>query len=130
MDERARTRLEHDEVAWLTTVGPDGQPQSSPVWFLWHDGDVYIASEPAALKVANIAANPRVALHLEGAGASDIVVTMEGSATRTSGVPADRYAAKYATELAHIGMTAADYLARFSVAIRIAPTRWRVFTSL
>ena len=31
---RAERRLHEEEIAWLTTVRPDGQPQSVPVWFL------------------------------------------------------------------------------------------------
>ena len=29
---RAEARLQHEAVAWLTTVGGDGTPQPSPVW--------------------------------------------------------------------------------------------------
>ena len=35
---RAARHLRDDVVVWLTTVGPDGAPTPSPVWFLW-DGD-------------------------------------------------------------------------------------------
>lgn len=39
---RADRRLrEEEEVAWLTTVRADGQPQSVPAWFLW-DGETFI----------------------------------------------------------------------------------------
>jgi hypothetical protein len=36
---RAEDRLRSEEIAWLTTVRLDGQPQSVPVRFLW-DGKV------------------------------------------------------------------------------------------
>ena len=43
---RAERRLREEEIAWLTTVRADGQPQSVPVWFLW-DGDAFlIYSQP------------------------------------------------------------------------------------
>ena len=32
--QRAAERLRTEEVIWLTTVGNDGMPQPSPVWFL------------------------------------------------------------------------------------------------
>lgn len=35
LDERLRT----EDIAWITTVTADGQPQSSPVWFLWDDAE-------------------------------------------------------------------------------------------
>jgi len=31
-------RLDTELMAWVTTVNPDGQPQSSPIWFLWQRG--------------------------------------------------------------------------------------------
>ena len=37
---RAAERLEGELILWLTTVTPEGQPQSSPVWFLWIDGEI------------------------------------------------------------------------------------------
>jgi len=33
----AAARLQTEPVIWLTTVTPSGQPQSTPVWFLWED---------------------------------------------------------------------------------------------
>ncbi|MCU1373082.1 MAG: transposase, partial [Actinomycetia bacterium] len=71
-------RLAAAEVLWLTTVDERGQPQTSPVWFVWHGGAFHVASEPGAGKVANIGARPRVSVHLDGAGAGDLVVTVEG----------------------------------------------------
>src|SRR5438552_1850372 len=42
MTESKRThadrRLLDEKIAWLTTVRRDGQPQSSPGWFLWRAG--------------------------------------------------------------------------------------------
>ena len=34
-------QLREEEVAWLTTVRPDGQPQSVSIWFLW-DGETFL----------------------------------------------------------------------------------------
>lgn len=31
---KADRRLRSEQILWLTTVRADGQPQSSPVWFL------------------------------------------------------------------------------------------------
>ena len=36
---KALRRLETELMGWVTTVSPDGQPRSSPIWFLWRDGD-------------------------------------------------------------------------------------------
>jgi PPOX class probable F420-dependent enzyme len=128
MDERARRRLERDQIAWLTTVDANGQPQASPVWFVWEGEALHVASEPGAAKLANIAVNPCVAVHLDGAGPGELIVTVEGVASRTEGVPS-RYSAKYAASVARLGLSVAEYLDRFSAGMRVEPTRWRIFES-
>ena len=64
---RAEQRLRSERIAWLTTVRADGQAQSSPVWFLWDGQTFLLYSQPGAQKVRNLAANPKVALHLDDA---------------------------------------------------------------
>jgi PPOX class probable F420-dependent enzyme len=124
-------RLATADILWLTTVGEGGLPQSSPVWFVWHDGAFHVASEPTAGKVANISARPAVAVHLEGAGAGDLVVTVEGEAALGVGLgtAVEAYVEKHAAGFARLGTSAEEYLAQFSVGVRITPTRWRVFSS-
>ena len=61
------------------------------MWFLW-DGDTFLLySQPGAQKVRNLAANPRVSLHLNDDGDGGDVVTFEGQATVEPDTPrADR----------------------------------------
>jgi PPOX class probable F420-dependent enzyme len=47
---------------WLATVRPDGRPQLTPVWQVWHDGRVYVSTRSETVKVANLRSNPQVAL--------------------------------------------------------------------
>lgn len=132
MDERAGARLAAAEVGWLTTVGAGGGPQSSPIWFVWHDGRVHLVSEPAATKLGNIARHPEVSFHLEGAGAGDVVVTMEGRATAAGGLAqpvAEAYVAKYAAGFARLGTTPVAYFEAFSAPVVIEAVRWRVYAS-
>ena len=67
-------------IGWLTTVTPDGQPQTFPVWFLWEDGEALVYSDHRAKRNANIATNPRVSLHLADNGEGGDVVVIEGEA--------------------------------------------------
>jgi PPOX class probable F420-dependent enzyme len=130
--EDALARLAAEEIVWLTTVRTDGQPQSSPVWFVWHDGALYVASEPGSAKVANIRRHPPVAVHLEGAGPGELVVSIEGTATVADGLPDDvalAYRRKYEAGVARLGMTGPGYLERFAAGIAVVPRRWRVFPS-
>ncbi|MER3419911.1 MAG: TIGR03667 family PPOX class F420-dependent oxidoreductase [Chloroflexota bacterium] len=126
----ADQRLREAPVIWLTTVSAAGQPQSSPVWFLWDGGSFLIYSRPGG-KVRNIAANPRVALHLSDNGTGGDIVTLEGAAEVASDVPpADQntpYLEKYRDGIARIGMTPERFAATYRVAIRVTPTRFRVW---
>ena len=127
----AERRLRTEPVAWLTTVRADGQAQASPVWFLW-DGETFLLySQPGAQKVRNVTANPKVSLHLGDDGAGDDVVTFEGTATVEPGTPrADRveeYLAKYQAAIADLGYEPGPFARTYSTAIRIRPTRVRVF---
>ena len=41
--EHVEARLHSNLMAWLTTVRPDGQPDSVPVWFLVRDDESILA---------------------------------------------------------------------------------------
>jgi PPOX class probable F420-dependent enzyme len=128
---RAAERLRSEPVAWLTTVRADGQAQSSPVWFLWDGQTFLLYSQPGAQKVRNLAANPKVALHLGDDGAGGDIVTVEGTATLEPGSPrADRvegYLAKYRTAIEGLGYEAGPFARTYSSAIRVRPTRMRAW---
>src|SRR5688572_7431828 len=97
--DRPAAHLDSAEVAWLTTVTGSGQPQSSPVWFLWDGSSFWLRSQAAAGKVRNIQANPKVAIHLSDDGHGGDVVTVDGTASLGEEPPdglLDRYLTKYA----------------------------------
>ena len=128
---RAAERLRGEQVAWLTTVRADGQAQSSPVWFLW-DGDTFLVySQPDAQKVRNVAANPRVSLHLNDDGEGGDIVTLEGRAAVEPDTPrADRvdgYLAKYQAAIDALGYEPGPFARTYSTAIRVRPTRVRIW---
>ena len=49
-------------VVHLTTLRPDGAPQSRPVWTIVHDGNVVFFTQPSSPKARDISSDPRVAL--------------------------------------------------------------------
>ncbi len=65
---RVAERLEQEAILWLTTVTADGQPQASPVWFLWADGEILLYSRADTPRPANVRRNPRVAATFDGNG--------------------------------------------------------------
>jgi PPOX class probable F420-dependent enzyme len=128
---RADRRLRTEQILWLTTVRADGQPQSSPVWFLW-DGEAFLVfSQPDAQKLRNLAGNPRVAVHLESEGTGDEVLTVDGTAAVDPDAPPsnriEEYQVKYREGIRAMGSTPDELARDFSVAIRIRPTRVRAW---
>ncbi len=51
-------------TAVLATVGKDGRPQLSAVWFLAEDGEVRVSLNTSRQKVANLRANPAITLFI------------------------------------------------------------------
>jgi len=53
-----KDRLEDADLAWLTTVRPDGRPHVTPLIFVWLDDAAYLTTGPGERKAANLAQNP------------------------------------------------------------------------
>jgi PPOX class probable F420-dependent enzyme len=104
-----------------------GQPQASPVWFLWEGTTILIFRRPAAPKLRNPAANPRVTVHLDSDGAGGDVVTIDATAAVDPDAPPahqlEGYLAKYRPGIQALGWTRAQLARDFWVAIRIRPVR-------
>ncbi len=128
-DAHALDRLERDMIGWLTTVTPDGQPQTFPIWFLWEDGEALIYSDHRAKRNANIAANPRVSLHLADDGTDGDIVVIEGVARVDPAAPPvtehAAYLAKYGARITEHLESAEAMAAVYSVPIRVRPVRGR-----
>ncbi len=45
---RALERFATEKIGWLTTVNADGQPQSSPLWFLWTGDEIFVYASTRA----------------------------------------------------------------------------------
>ncbi|TDE08122.1 nitroreductase/quinone reductase family protein [Jiangella asiatica] len=134
---RAEERLREQTVVWLTTVSADGQPQTSPVGFVWDGESFLILSQPGQAKVRNLGGNPRVSLHLDldGEAERNSVLTVEGVATvdpappggsaRLSEDEAAVYVERYLESMEWAGTTPEATFADFSTVIRVTPTRAR-----
>ena len=126
---RVVRRLQEETIGWLTTVGADGTPQPSPVWFLWDGETVLIYSQPNTPKLRHIAANPRVSLNLDGNGRGGDIVILTGEARVDDAAPSSAalpaYQAKYASGIRQLGMTAESFAQAYSVPIRLTPSKLR-----
>jgi len=128
---RVSGQLESDEIVWLTTVGADGTPQPSPVWFLWTEGEFLILSQPDKPKLRNIARNPRVALNFNGDRLGEEVATFTGTARLDDVAPTSTemaaFTAKYIDSTVRIGYTSEQFHAAYSVPLRVTPEKLRGF---
>jgi PPOX class probable F420-dependent enzyme len=101
-----------------------------PVWFLLDGDSILVYSQPDTPKLRNIAANPRVALHLNSDASGNDIVTVSGRAILSDDPTAERvpaYIAKYADLIAGNSWTPESFAADYSVPIRIQPRRVRGF---
>jgi PPOX class probable F420-dependent enzyme len=73
----ALPRLEREHNIWIATARPDGRPHLIPIWFVWHDGKVWICTPRGSQKIKNLQKNAAISLSLEN-GTSPVVI--EGAA--------------------------------------------------
>jgi hypothetical protein len=60
-------RLAAARSYWLCTTMPSGAPHAAPVWGVVTNHTLYLYSERRTVKARNLAADPRVVVHLESA---------------------------------------------------------------
>jgi len=127
---KALDKLEHDLIAWFTTIAANGQPHSVPVWFLWHDGTLLVMSEPHTAKVKHVRAGSPVLMHLEGGEFGNDVVVLNGTA-EISDRPAvdwlpelrEVYSEKYAEAIADYGVPVEALFEKFSTMMVFRPAK-------
>ncbi len=56
--------LDSTALAHVATIGPDGEPQSTPVWFGTQDGNILFSQIKTRQKYKNVQCDPRVALSI------------------------------------------------------------------
>ncbi|MFC6157449.1 TIGR03667 family PPOX class F420-dependent oxidoreductase [Kribbella jiaozuonensis] len=128
---RIARQLDDERIVWLTSVAKSGTPAPTPVWFLWYDDEILIGSEPDKAKLRNIAAHPQVSVNFNATHTGGDVGVISGTAViesaPISGDALTAYNAKYADDIAGLGMTPDQFHASYSVLIRITPEKLRGF---
>ncbi len=133
---RALERLAGERIAWLTTVTPEGQPQTMPIWFLWRPpsegdpegaGEILVYGDRRARRNRNLESNDRVSLALRTDDHGADVVVIEGRATMDPDYPQvydnPAYLAKYGESIDRSLGGAQRMAETYDVPIRIRPTR-------
>jgi PPOX class probable F420-dependent enzyme len=128
---RIARQLQDEKVLWLTTVARSGTPAPKPVWFLWHDGQILVSSQPGTAKVQHVASRPRVALNFNATHTGGDVGVLTGDAViDDNGLTPEEladYNAKYADDISRLGMNPDQFHASYSVLVRITPDNLRGF---
>jgi len=128
--ERVESRLHGNLMAWLTTVRPNGQPVTVPVWFLLRDDEtILLYTRPEKEKLRNIAANPKVSFVLDVTDIGRNIVRLEGTAERAHDQPPANqhlaYLAKYTERIGAMFGTPEQFATLFSAALIITPIKLR-----
>ncbi len=109
------------EVATLSTIGPDGRPQMSEVWFLAEGDTVSISLNSSRQKMKNLLRNPACSVLILDLGMPYRYLELRGDAEISPDpdyVFADKVGAKYGSDL-----RAHDQPGQTRYVVTIRPTR-------
>jgi PPOX class probable F420-dependent enzyme len=127
--ERVARRLREEMVIWFTAEAEDGTPQPNPVLFLWDGTSFLIYCQQGAKRLEHIKHDPRVALHFNSDPQGEDIVVFTGTARIATGEPpADQnraYLAKYQKGIEQLAGSVQNFVAQYSVAVRVTPDRVR-----
>jgi hypothetical protein len=98
-------RFSNSRNWWIHTTGPSG-PHAVPVWGAVVDGSLVFYGSPSSIRSRNIAADPRVVLHLED---GDAPLILHATAT-PGGIASDRPALVEAYRAKYTKPTDAEFL--------------------
>jgi PPOX class probable F420-dependent enzyme len=139
-DDEMAAFLAHPWNARIATVGSDGWPYVTPVWYqLERDsGSVLVVGRERAVWVQHIRDNPRVALHVaDDAHAEHTRVLVQATAEVVEGPVAPRASARlleltHALSRRYLGPDGPGYaektIDRPRVLVRLTPVRWTSWT--
>ena len=128
--QKLEERLQREMIIWLTTVGTNGIPLPTPVWFVWDGTSFLIYTQPGSRKLRNITYNARAALNLNSDewGGSVVVFTGEVHVQpdEPPAIQNPAYIEKYSQGITGINMTPESLSRDYSVALRFYPTHLRL----
>ncbi len=122
--------LQERRIASVATISPDGLPHMTSVWFLYEDGQFFLAIPSSSAKGRNLNNNSRIAIMIDARETyREAGVTASGHAEIISGEAAaaivqrihEKYMTQDALEDPLIGPT---FNAIDDIAVRIQPTKW------
>lgn len=79
--ESHRDILESTALAFISTVGPHGEPQTSPVWFGWDGHTLRFSHTKARQKYRNLVRDPHIAVCIVDPATPYRYIELRGTAT-------------------------------------------------
>ena len=131
LSDRARRLLEGRHYATLATQDADGSLHLTPVWYLFRDEQLFVASASASRKVRNAVARPTAALVVDirkpGAelwvsGAGPVTILRGDESRRINAAIHERYLTPEAFADPRVGPA---FAAVDDVTLCIRPGKWR-----
>jgi PPOX class probable F420-dependent enzyme len=112
--------LLQSSVASLATIGPDGRPQLTEVWFLYEDGSIALSLNAGRQKSKNLEARPQASLLILDLDVPERYLEIRGDVeiTADDGSFAAKVGAKYSADL-----RAYDHPGDERLVVRLVPTR-------
>ena len=108
-------------VATLATIGPDGRPQLTEVWFLWENDSIGISLNTSRQKTKNLMARPGCCLFILDLSVTQRYLEIRGDAEVT---PDDDYAfADKVGQKYGVDLRVHDHPGESRVVVRIVPHR-------
>jgi PPOX class probable F420-dependent enzyme len=124
--------VNNSRTGTLATIGPDGQPHLTAMWYGVVDGEIWLETKAKSQKAVNLTRDPRVSFLIEGGDTYDTLrgVSFEGVAEIVDDPDAifrvgvsvwERYTGPYTDEM----KPAVDMMMNKRVAVRIVGRRTR-----
>lgn len=120
--------LQGRRVAVLGTIGEDGTPVLTPIWYLYWDGRLLMRTAKESVKARNIRRDPRVTVCVQDERPPYASVTIHGRATIEPEIPgldgdiAHRYLGKMAGD-AYLRVAAENVQQGGEVTLAVTPER-------
>lgn len=99
--------LQSTSLAHLATIGPRGEPQCSPMWFMWDGEHILFTHTTERQKYRNVVRDPRVTVSITDADDHYVHAEFRGTVERIEEDPTgalyDKLAVRYDSERRYRG---------------------------
>lgn len=89
--ESHRDLLDKKGFAHVATIGPDGKPQSSPVWYHWDGSHLRFSLTETRQKLHNLKRNPSVAISITDPDDPYRYIEIRGTVTAIDNDPSNTF---------------------------------------